>query len=186
MQRELLGAGSSSGANMAEEFFIKSADLESKVRQLLPSQGGLGAGFDLSASTQIVPIVDLTESAEGSNVRADLQTALSLDSCTTFSVINATDTTLISNTGYFRVFGSMTSQTGGQAIQFKLTDGVTTKVILQFNVQSTSAVVVEQYDFVIFLTAGQSLTATSGSVNQKLVGVTRQIADIDGNLVNPA
>ena len=63
---------------MGQEFFVKSADLEQKVRELLPSQGGLGAGFDLSASTQIIPTIDLTESAEGSNVRADLQTALSL------------------------------------------------------------------------------------------------------------
>ena len=63
---------------MGQEFFIKSDTLESKVRQLLPSQGGLGAGFDLSASSQIIPIVDLTESAEGSNLRIDLQSAISL------------------------------------------------------------------------------------------------------------
>ena len=52
---------------MGQEFFINSQELETKVRQLLPSQGGAGQGFDLSASTQIVPIIDLTESAEGSN-----------------------------------------------------------------------------------------------------------------------
>ena len=77
---------------MGQEFFIKSADLESKIRELLPSQGGLGAGFDLSASTQIVPIVDLTESAEGSNVRADLQTALSFNDITSFDVGNTIQT----------------------------------------------------------------------------------------------
>ena len=65
---------------MAQEFFINSQELEDKIRQLLPSQGGAGAGFDLSASTQIVPIIDLTESAEGSNVREDLQTAMSFNS----------------------------------------------------------------------------------------------------------
>lgn len=169
---------------MGQEFIIKSQTLEDKINQLLPSQGGFQAGVDLSASTTVIPIVDLTESAEGSNLRQDLQTSLSLNSCTTFSVIGTTDT-LINTTGYFRVFGSMTSQTGGQAIQFKLTDGLTTKVILQFNVQSTAAVVVEQYDFIVFLQAGQSLTATTGTSNQKLVGVTRQIADLQGNLVNP-
>ena len=169
---------------MAQEYFINAETLESKVRQLLPSQGGAGAGFDLSASTQIVPIIDLTESAEGSNVRQDLQTALSLNSVTAFSAIGATET-LITNTGYFRVFGSMTSQTGGQAINFALTDGVTTKIIIQYNVQSSAGVVVESYDFVVFLQAGQSLTATTGSSSQKLVGCTRQIADIDGNLINP-
>ena len=47
---------------MAQEFFINSETLQRKVAEILPSQGGAGAGFDLSASTQIVPIVDLTES----------------------------------------------------------------------------------------------------------------------------
>ena len=62
---------------MAQEFFINSEALERKVRQVFPSQGGKGAGFDLSASTQVVPIVDLTETAEGSVLRTDLQTAVS-------------------------------------------------------------------------------------------------------------
>ena len=57
---------------MGQEFFIKSDNLEQKIREILPSQGGLGAGFDLSASTQIIPVVDVTESAEGSNLRSDL------------------------------------------------------------------------------------------------------------------
>ena len=52
--------------SVGSEYFINSQELENKVRNLLPSQGGAGAGFDLSASTQIIPIIDLTESAEGS------------------------------------------------------------------------------------------------------------------------
>ena len=95
---------------MGQEFFIKSDNLESKVRQLLPSQGGLGAGFDLSASTQIIPIVDLTESAEGSNVRQDLQTALSFDNITAHQVTGTT-TTIINNTGYYTVTGYVNIQT---------------------------------------------------------------------------
>ena len=48
---------------MGQEFIIKSQSLEDKVNQLLPSQGGFQAGVDLSASTTIIPIVDLTETA---------------------------------------------------------------------------------------------------------------------------
>ena len=70
---------------MGQEYFINSQELEDKIRQLLPSQGGAGAGFDLSASTQIIPVIDVTESAEGSDVRADLQTALSFNSSTAFN-----------------------------------------------------------------------------------------------------
>ena len=81
---------------MGQEFVIKSQDLEDKINQLLPSQGGFQPGVDLSASTTIIPIVDLTESAQGSNLRQDLQTAFGINS-SVFSVTNAT-TTIINTT----------------------------------------------------------------------------------------
>jgi hypothetical protein len=174
---------------MGQEYFIKSSDLESKVRELLPSQGGLGAGFDLSASTQIVPIVDLTESAEGSNVRADLQTALSFKTATAFAVQNA-NTTLISNTGYYRVFGAVSSFTSNPlgAAQFILTDGATNKIIYGiqpgFN-DSDNDFNVTPFDFNVFLAAGDSLICLSTVSAFRIQGATRQIADIDGNLIDP-
>ena len=51
---------------MGQEFTINSAAIESKINELLPSQGGYGAGIDFSASTTIIPIIDLTETASGS------------------------------------------------------------------------------------------------------------------------
>lgn len=167
---------------MAQEFFIKSADLESKIRQLLPSQGGLGAGQDLSASTQIVPIVDLTESAEGSNFRQDLQTAFNFVNSTTFDVINTT-TTLVNNTGFYRVFASV-GIFGTGAVRVNITDGVSTKEIIEYKGDTGQLQLIPQ-DFVVYLRAGDSLTVESTSVNVALTGSTRQIADVDGNLVNP-
>ena len=90
---------------MGQEFFINSDSLEQKVRELLPSQGGSGAGFDLSASTQIIPIVDLTESAQQSNLREDLQKSFSFTSSNSFNVTGATDQVIITTTGYHRLFG---------------------------------------------------------------------------------
>lgn len=172
---------------MGSEYFINSQELEDKVRTLLPSQGGAGAGFDLSASTQIVPIIDLTESAEGSNVRQDLQTALSHDSITSFSVTNATST-IISNTGYYRVFGSM-SQTNTGTCNFFLSDGATDKIVLDSSIatafSNVGAVSIMQYDFMVFLSSGDTFKAVSSTAALKLIGCTRQIADIDGNLTNP-
>ena len=81
---------------MGQEFIIKSPDIESKINQLLPSQGGFGAGVDFSASTTVIPIVDLTETAEGSNLRVDLQSALSLASITHNTVDNTTTTLVLS------------------------------------------------------------------------------------------
>jgi|TARA_R110002096_G_C14403532_1_gene707644 hypothetical protein len=167
---------------MGQEYFINSQELEDKIRQLLPSQGGAGAGVDLSASTQIIPIIDVTESAEGSNVRADLQTALSLKSVTFNSVFNTT-TDLVTTTGYFRVFGCIVGNASGDA-EIKVTDGVTTKNIYKtFGI--TGGFFDTPFDFVVFLEAGDTLQATTGSGSVLINVATRQIADIDGNLVNP-
>tara|TARA_R110000751_G_scaffold676_2_gene2317 strand:+ start:86 stop:583 length:498 start_codon:yes stop_codon:yes gene_type:complete len=163
---------------MAQEFFINSQGLEDKIRQLLPSQGGAGAGFDLSASTQIIPIIDLTESAEGSNLRIDLQSALSFDQQTSTSITNTT-TTVITNTGFYRVFGNVYLNNGNA--DFLLNDGTSDKRILRL---STAAAVNDNYffDFIVKTTAGDSLKIQSTSATVTVDVTTRQLADIDGVL----
>ena len=173
---------------MGQEFFINNQSLEDKIRQLLPSQGGQGAGFDLSASTQIIPIIDLTESAEGSNVRVDLQTAFSHKTIETFSVINQT-TSLIVNTGYFRVFGNITqlsSTASDKDSNFLINDGATDKIIYsarQF-AGGNQLLTTNNFDFVVFMAAGDTFKAVS-SATCFMRGCTRQIATINGELVNP-
>ena len=174
---------------MGQEFFINSQDLEDKIRQLLPSQGGLGAGFDLSASTQIIPIIDLTESAEGSNLRVDLQSALDFN-ITTYNVAGATNTLLINNTGYWRFFGSMsnTHANAGGISTIQIFDGTTYKILLQgkTNIEASGSGFMPflPYDFIVKLSAGESVLATAngGSYNMRNVGVAKQLADIDGTL----
>jgi hypothetical protein len=168
---------------MGQEFFINSEQLEDKIRSLLPSQGGAGAGFDLSASTQIIPVIDLTESAEGSQLREDLQRSFSLTSITRFNVNNTT-TTIINTTGYFRLFGA-SHITGVGSIFVNLTDGVTTKTLLTVNGDGTPQIGNEYFDFMVFLSAGESVSVTSSGTTMSFIGVSRQIADISGNLVNP-
>ena len=174
---------------MGQEFVIKSTALEDKINQLLPSQGGAQAGVDLSASTTIIPIVDLTESAEGSGLRQDLQRALSLTSISSFSVNNTT-TTIINTTGYFRIFGccSITSSSSAGLIgRINLTDGTTTKSLIDFvtligaDLRTNNNI----FDFTAFLAAGDSCTVQAAGANVSIVGCSRQIADINGNLVNP-
>jgi len=167
---------------MAQEFTINSTAIEDKINQLLPSQGGFQPGVDFSASTMVIPIVDLTETAEGSDVQVNLQTALSLNSITTFSVQNATNTTLINTTGYYRIFGTYGGIASGSA-SMNLTDGTTTKNLFLYESGSGGGLS-NNFDFVIFLQAGQSLRATS-SADVKINGNTRQIADLSGNLVQP-
>ena len=175
---------------MGQEFVIKSKNLEDKINQLLPSQGGMQAGIDLSASTQIVPIVDLTESAQGSNLRQDLQTAMSLTSISSFLISNATST-IANNTGYFRIFGQfsgLSDSSGNKAGEFNLTDGITTKKVVQYRVQQNSDPkinVIIPFDFIVFLAAGDSLTGVTFSSQTSLIGNSRQVATLSGELVNP-
>jgi len=166
---------------MGQEFFIKSADLQAKIDQLLPSQGGLGAGFDLSASTQIVPIVDLTESAEGSQLRSDLQKAVDNATTETASVNNTV--TAISTTGFYNVNVAYALQNGGQGT-IDIFDGASAKTIRKYFCFSSS----ENYgedNFIVFLSAGLSMRVTSSATGNFVNTYTRQIADIAGNLSNP-
>ena len=167
---------------MAQEFTIKSENIEDKINQLLPSQGGFGAGVDISASSMVVPIIDLTETAEGSGLRQDLQRSFSLTSVTALQVSNTTST-VANTTGYFRIFGSMFSNAAGVGT-FDLTDGFTSKQIFLY--QGTTGYTDNVFfDFVVYLTAGDSLTVTSSTASVNIDLISRQIADINGNLVNP-
>ena len=172
---------------MAQEFTIKSPQIEDKINQLLPSQGGFQAGVDFSASTMVIPVVDLTETAEGSSLRQDLQSSLSLVSSTAYSVTGTTST-LINTTGYFRVFGNniiRAASGGNTVVNYDITDGTTTKKLIEFKGFNSSTQFLNfPNDFIVFLEAGDSLRATSDA-DCTAIGVTRQLADINGNLVNP-
>ena len=174
---------------MAQEFTIKSEQIESKINQLLPSQGGFGAGVDFSASTMVIPIVDLTETAEGSSLRQDLQKAYSHNVTTAHALTNAATSTLVNTTGYFRVFGtSSIFETGSATLpvcKISLNDGTTAKIVYALQLNTTTVQVInDSFDFIVFLSAGDSLTAQTLAGGSLRIA-TRQIADINGNLTNP-
>jgi len=171
---------------MAQEFTIKSQQIEDKINQLLPTQGGFQPGVDFSASTMVIPIVDLTETAEGSALRQDLQTSFGFNGTTSHNIRNAT-TTMVNTTGYFRVFGNLTALSQGSSITCTLsfTDGATTKVLVDGKVANTATANVVPFDFIVKLEAGDSLVGASSNTAAIITAVTRQIADINGNLTNP-
>ena len=176
---------------MAEEFTIKSTAIEDKINQLLPSQGGFQPGIDFSASTMVIPVVDLTETAEGSSLRADLQSALSHNSATPFNVSNTT-TTVLNTTGYWRITCSILLRLGAAGTnsgRLIVNDGTTDKVLngLYYNgvIAGTNPTVSENYDFIIKLDAGDSFKVQSTGTVCIVAGSARQLADLSGNLVNP-
>ena len=171
---------------MAQEFAINSSNIESKINQLLPSQGGFGAGVDFSASTMVIPIVDLTETAEGSALRQDLQTSIGFTGLTNTLVTNALNTTIVNTTGYWRVFGAYAAVDAPDAGIY-ISDGTTTKTIVQFS--KTGGVIEDSntFDYNVYVKAGESIIASCNSTNPyNWISISvRQLADINGNLTNP-
>ena len=171
---------------MAQITSVTSEALQAEIRRLLPSQQGFGE--DLQASNVITPVIDLTRAAEGSSVPVQLQEAQAFGSQTAFDVSNTTAT--LANTagfwnlkGVVNVLGSSTVVT----VSFNLSDGSSTKQIYEFNALFAASVSANSnlIDFTVFLRAGDSFTVTSNNVLGNFAGSIRQIADVNGNLVNP-
>ena len=165
---------------------VTSEALQLKLRQLLPSQQGFGT--DLSASDTIIPIIDLTASAEGSDVRQDLQTAMAFGSQTSLVVNNATSV-VANSPGFYLLQGSalvalLPSATA--SVLITMTDGSTTKTVNGIThyaggSNETTSVFI---NMVFYLNSGEStsITSTSGAF---FTGSVRQIADSNGTLVQP-
>ena len=173
---------------MAQEFTIKSPDIEDKINQLLPSQGGFQPGVDFSASTMVVPIVDLTETAEGSGLRQDLQTASSFSS-TNVECVGA-DNLVVNTTGYYKCVVSYTINTGTVAnnfVRLYVDDGTTEKQVFRMRAftSGTNSSSSGTFQLIVFLSAGKELRAQSNNTSSSICVSTHQIADINGNLVNP-
>ena len=175
---------------MTQQFRIESESLRDKLNNLLPSQNRGSIAVDLSGSTTVVPIVDLTETAEGSALRQDLQTAFSHTQSNSFDVTNAT-TTVITTTGYYRVtaVSFILYQNVNASNSIIINDGVTDKTVWlhsTLNAPITDGTnSTTQTDTIVKLEAGDSLVVKSDSAQGTITGCARQIADISGNLVNP-
>jgi|TARA_A100001015_G_scaffold68460_1_gene75764 hypothetical protein len=167
---------------------ITSESLEAAYRALTPSQSGFTQ--DLMASNTIIPVLDLTASAEGTSTPQYLQTALAYGSQTAFDVVNTT--TVIANTaGFWRVIGTFTgrNQSGSDTnLSFTMTDGVSSKRIYggTYEASGNESAWGIAYDFTVFLRSGDSISAVSTSAKGAVVGSIRQVADVNGVLVNPA
>lgn len=172
---------------MAQLITITSEALQATIRRLLPSQQGFGE--DLQASNVITPIIDLTPTAEGSEVRADLQTASAFGSTNEISVTGAGTTSIIASPGFFKVIGVSTlnaeATTQMQSI-FNISDGSASSILwgMRMLTASSENFISVPFDFTVFLRTGDSLTSTTTD-RSFIRGSYRQIADVNGNLVDP-
>lgn len=167
---------------MSQIIRITSEALQATVRRLLPSQQGFGE--DLQASNVITPIIDLTPTAEGSQLPTDL--ARSLNYGGTAFDINNTRTTIANVAGFYRVFGVVYCESTAAAanIAFSISELGVDKVFYRVRVQAGESSVTN-FDFTVFLDTAQVLDIDSSATKIGATGMIRNVADRYGNISNP-
>ena len=172
---------------MSQVINITSEALQATVRALLPSQQGFGE--DLQASNVIVPTIDLTPTAEGSILRSDLQRAFGFG--TSFlNTANNTET-IASTPGFYALIGTVSWEDANfnRLAEIEVDDGTTQQRIYKLDVLGGTPGNIDNriiaFDFTVFLRAGDTLTQTTSSPLVIMNTASRQIADVNGNLINP-
>lgn len=172
---------------MAQITSVTSESLQAQIRQLLPSQQGFGE--DLQATNVITPIIDLTAAAQGTTTPESLQQALAFGSQTTFRANNST-VAVANSPGFYRVTGTvngLANSSGGASAEFQMTDGLSTKSVWAIVYPALTARYAQflNVDLIFFLATSVTLNAVTTSADINLQGSVRQVADVNGNLVNP-
>ena len=167
---------------------ITSESLEAAYRALTPSQSGFTQ--DLMASNTIIPTLDLTAAASGTSVPQYQAQAIAFGSQTAFSITNTT-TALANTAGFWRIFGmsyNTNRAAANAAVSFTMTDGLSVKTIWSNKMASASSDASNalQFDFVVFLASGDSISGVSSHAAGNLIGSYRQLADVNGTVVNPS
>ena len=165
--------------------------LEKKFRDTFKSQGGAELVDDLYASGVIMPIVDFTAAAQGSELRSDLQT--SWDFSTGNAVISATNNDIVTTPGFWKVDLIASTNDAARAsvttiARIRINDGTTLKNVWAWSTvgqAGTIPITITEASFVVFLRSGDRLNALALSASETLNVWYRQIADVNGNLTNP-
>ena len=165
-----------------------SEEFQRAFRNQFPSQ--TQTGRDLHVSDVVIPIVDFTPTTAGSSLPETLRTCRDSTSTIFDDTAGApvTNLTAISTTGFYNVTSLLSSEVTAK-LDIKLTkDGVSTTVSrLLFGANSTNFGFAQD-NFVTFNQAGSTL---GFSMDNNSLGTTRfvitfnQIADVNGNLINP-
>ena len=171
---------------MAQIINITSEELQATIRRLLPSQQGFGE--DLQAQNVIVPVIDLTPTAEGSQLDTDLARALE-SANTEFTVANTT-TNLTSVSGFYRVNMTVNVTNAGPSggiasIRLSSTGPTTDVVKIQTNSSGPDQYNNLFYDVIVFVATGETLSIVANAA-ARCTGSFRQVADSNGNTVNPS
>lgn len=169
-------------------FQFRKEAIEEELNSNFPSQGQGNPPLYYSLSEVVVPTYSINSVTEGSGLPENLQTAW--DFSTGSRSWSDSTQTLITNTGFWKVDLTcfIESQSAGIFGSLQITDGIGSKTIWRLDTNVTAggpSVAVDSNEMVVFLRSGDSLTGTSSNINVDLNVVWRQIADVNGTLVNP-
>jgi hypothetical protein len=160
--------------------------LEKRFRDTFRSQGGAELVDDLYASGVIVPVVDFTAAAEGSQLPSNLQTAWDFATVNVRQLGTGTNS-IVSTPGFYKfaINWELLNGAGPDAVQLNINDGLTSKAIWKAETgYLTTGDVEGTYEGVVFLRSGDSFEIQCA--NQAFGQVSaRQIADVYGNLIVP-
>lgn len=167
--------------------------LEKRFRDTFRAQGGAELIDDLYASGVIIPVVDFTQAAEGSQLPSNLQTAW--DFSTGFDQVNNAVSTIISTPGFWKIDitcvwqpQSATPSVGPRGT-VRLSDGITTKTIWNVSTANTGATAsnatTTEESFIVFVRSNDIVQIVSLGTSCTVDAWYRQIADVSGNLNNP-
>ena len=171
---------------------VTSEALEEKFRQVFPSQGGAELVQDLYASGVIQPVIDFSTVAEGSVLAPNLQIAWDFATGAD-QVTSTTYVDIVTTPGFWLVdltYAGLLARndTNRQNANVDIYDGATSKPIWGIsNLISTGSLQSGYVEgkFVAFLRAGDAMRARVQAPTCTMDIWYRQIADVNGNLVNP-
>jgi len=168
---------------------VTSEALEKKFRDTFTSQGGSELIGDLYASGVIIPVVDFTSSAEGSALRADLQSAADLSS-TGGALVGAGFNDFVISPGFWRISGVVQidpSVAGAESAVF-LTTTPSSFIFSTGPALGTGASLVEYIQIperIVYVDTGQAIRVNNTTASVVTTLQYRQVADLYGSLSNP-
>jgi hypothetical protein len=164
---------------------ITSEALEERFRQVFPAQAGAELIQDLYASGVIVPTIDFTSIAEGSFLPESLQQAW--DFSTGFQITAGASNNLVTTPGFWRIQGTCVSGAPAASdAKIQITDGISTQTVFAVeNSVANNERPVTPFDFIVFLRVGDTLSQTTTDAQVILASSFRQVASVNGTLVNP-
>ena len=167
---------------MAQITRVTSEALQATLRRLLPSQQGFGE--DLEASNVIIPTIDLTPTAEGSQLREDLQSATDKGMTSVVGVAGAT-TSITSTAGFYRLVLTAVNAdaTATRGFNLVITDGFSATNVYIANVNK-SETFNEIITYPFFVAVGNELQVVCNPSLTCYV-LFKQLASVDGILSDP-